>query len=106
METDVDFFHIVKLLGEGSYAKVYQAYSVLTQEIVALKCFEKAKLPSDKNNERLCSEIKILHHLNSKFIIKLYEVFQNDKWVFLVLEYVNDQDLLNRLKNFGRFSEE
>ena len=69
MITDVDFFHIVKLLGEGSYAKVYQAYSVLTHELVALKCFEKAKLPCDKNNERLCAEIQILHQLNSNYVI-------------------------------------
>lgn len=106
LRTTLDYFHITKLLGEGSYAKVYLAHSVLCELPVALKCFDKNKLNDDKNYERLNQEITILTSLDSQYIIKLYEIFENDKWIFLVLEYIDDLDLLNWLKNNGKFSEE
>lgn len=37
----MDFFQIKKKLGEGSYAKVYLAKSLISGHPVAIKCFDK-----------------------------------------------------------------
>ena len=44
----------------------------------------------ENNYNRLDQEINILSSLNHNNIIKIYEIFQNDKFVFLVLEYADD----------------
>lgn len=43
-ETTLDFYNVQKLLGEGSYGKVYLGVSVLTGQKVALKCYQKKKI--------------------------------------------------------------
>lgn len=36
----------------------------------------------------------------------MFEIFDNKKFIFLVMEYMNKGDLLNHLKKNGKFSEE
>lgn len=52
-ETTLDYYQIIRLLGEGSYAKVYLAKSVLCELPVAIKCFEKLKLKTEDNFSKL-----------------------------------------------------
>lgn len=41
LDTTLEFYHIIRKLGEGSYAKVYLAKSVILGLPVAIKCFDK-----------------------------------------------------------------
>lgn len=79
---------------------------MLTEHSVALKCFDKHKLEAENNSDKLEHEINLLKSLSNEHVIKIYEVFHNEKWVFIVLEYMDDSDLLNRLKVSGKFTEE
>ena len=44
--------------------------------------------------------------MNHPNIIKIYEIFENKKFIFIVLEYANYGDLLSYLKNHGKFSQQ
>jgi len=40
----------------------------------------------------------ILHSLNHENIIKLYEVFQDESYIYLIMEYVDGESLLSYMK--------
>lgn len=54
---------------------------------------------------KIVQEIELLKNLNHPNIIRLYEIFSNKKFVFIVLEYAQKGDLLSYLKKHGKFSE-
>ena len=105
IETNLEFYDLKRLLGEGSYAKVHLGVSVLCSKKVAIKLYDKAKIKSKSSSERIFTEIDILRRMNHRNIVNLIEIFQNKKYIFIVLEYANGGDLLNYLKNQGRFKE-
>lgn len=104
--TSLDYYHISRLLGEGSYGKVYLGNSLLASTPVAVKCYDKSRIKSDSNFKRILQEIEIMKELSHPNVVRLYEIFENKKFIFSVLEYVDNCDLLTHLKEHGIFTEE
>lgn len=52
------------------------------------------------------NEINILMQLDHPNIIQLLEVFQNQQYIFIVMDYHSKGDLIQMLKKEGRFSEQ
>ena len=103
--TSLEFYNIIQLLGEGSYGKVYLAVSVLCGLPVAIKCFDRSKINSEKTCNRIMDEITILKTLHHPNLIRFLEIFENSKFIFLVIEYADRADLLKLLKSYGTISE-
>lgn len=99
-ETSLHFYQIIKLLGKGSFGKVYLGLQRLTNRLVAIKCLEKAHLKDESTKRKILSEVKILKKvLGHPNIVKLLEVFENKKYVFFVTEYATNGDLLKYAKS-------
>jgi serine/threonine-protein kinase SIK3 len=105
IETSLEFYNLKRMLGEGSYAKVHLGVSALCNKKVAIKLYEKAKIKTRSSSERIFTEIGILRRMNHRNIVNFIEIFQNPKYIFIVLEYANGGDLLNYLKTKGKFKE-
>ena len=60
---------IKKVLGEGAFAKVKLAYSKKDKKDVAVKIFEKRRLPMDYLKKFLPREIRILNSLNHPHLV-------------------------------------
>ena len=103
--TKLDFYEMDKLIGRGTYGKVYLATHKLSNKPVAIKCIEKVNLKNASMVEKIFNEVQILSQLSHNNIIKLYEIFENPKYYFFVTEYVEKGDLMNILKSQGSFSE-
>jgi len=52
----------------------------------------------------LC-EIDILRALNHQYVIKLYEVYESDKYIHLVFDYLEGGELFDRIKAKGLYKE-
>lgn len=50
-------------------------------------------------------EIELLRLLNHPGIVKLYEVYESNSHIYLIMEYIKGGDLLHHLKNKGIYSE-
>ncbi|XP_074652153.1 cyclin-dependent kinase 2-like [Tubulanus polymorphus] len=90
-------FHKLEKIGEGTYGVVYKAKYKLTGKIVALK-----KIRLDTESEGVPStairEISLLKELDHSSIVSLLDVIHNDKKLYLVFEYLN-QDLKKFMDN-------
>ena len=106
LSTSIDFYEIIKLLGKGSYGKVFLAKSVLCDKQVAIKCFEKSTLDYLSGSQKVLQEIQIMRLMNHENIIKLYEVLEDAKCLYLVMEHAQNGDLFSHVKKRKQFSED
>ena len=58
-----------------------------------------------RNMDCLIKEIDIMRVVDHPNIIKLYEVYESDRYIHLVLEYLKGGDLLEKIQNKGVYSE-
>lgn len=105
LETTLEFYTLSKMIGEGSYGKVYLGHSVLCGKAVAMKCYDKSKIRAKSTTDRILQEVDILSNLDHDGIIRMFEIFENKKFIFMVLEYVDCGDLLSWMRDHGKFSE-
>jgi len=109
-------YEFITILGKGGSAIVWKAINKLTQEFVAIKCYNKAKLyekaqpfvffcTKNIQKELLLNEIEALHTLEHPNIIKFYGVYESYSLIYLVTEYAKGQNLHSLLKNIKTISE-
>lgn len=95
-----------KMLGKGSFAKVHLAWRKSDNRVFAIKTVEKVKvLKTQKTAQFLHNEIATMRQISHPNVIRQYEVYENDMYVHIVLEYLKGGELLQRLQNKGTYSE-
>ena len=76
------------------------------KELYAIKAIDKSKAVGRKIALMMMqNEIKILRRLNHKYVMKLYEVYENNTCVYFVLEYMPGGTLFQRLQVRGMYAE-
>lgn len=91
-------------LGAGFFAVVYQGKCHLDDEVVAVKVIDKTKL-SQSERECMFREIAILKSVKSKTLVGLHDAYETTMDLFLVLDYVAGEQLLERLEREGAVNE-
>ncbi|EPS61661.1 hypothetical protein M569_13134, partial [Genlisea aurea] len=94
-----------KLLGHGTFAKVYVAKDVKTGESVAIKVIDKEKVLKVGLIAHVKREISILRRVRHPNIVQLFEVMATKSKIFFVMEYVKGGELFNKVSK-GRLKEE
>lgn len=85
-----------KELGSGSYGKVFRVKNKLTGETRACKQLIKAKITDiDKYNV----EISIMAKVDHPSIIKLYEIYEDQRYLYLIMEECTGGELFDRILN-------
>ena len=93
-------------IGSGGFAKVVLGTHIPTGEKVAIKIMDKEQILSDElNRERVLSEIAILKIVRHNNIIKLYEVMETPKNIYLVMEYCDGGELFDYIVSKQHLSE-
>lgn len=92
----------VKVLGKGRFAKVYLVQRVTDKKLFAVKVFNKAAVITD-TQERKCLiyEMKMMRVINNKRILKTYEIFEGENYIYCVCEYYEGDNLLNAIVKKG-----
>ena len=88
-------------LGEGSYGKVYKGKSLKTQEEVAIKVMDRAKLNDPLLIESLKKEINVMKQLTSPHVVKMFDVYEDSKNTYIILELCNGGDLDKFIRSHG-----
>lgn len=98
-------YEIGKLLGHGSFAKVYHARNIKTNENVAIKVIDKEKILKGGLIEHIKREISILRRVRHPNIVQLHEVMATKTKIFFIMEYVKGGELFGKVAK-GRLNEE
>jgi serine/threonine protein kinase len=79
-------FKRLELLGEGGFARCYKVMSELDSSPLACKVVHKQSLKSDKQRQKLLSEIKIHKAMSHPNIVSFRQVFEDDENVYMILQ--------------------
>jgi serine/threonine protein kinase len=100
-------FQIKKLLGKGSYGKVYLIERHSNKdEVYAMKCIDKRKILKDNILESAVLEKEIMQKVDHPFLNELYYVFQTDNKIMYVMKFVRGGELYEHQRRIKRFSED
>ena len=92
-----DYYQSVKKIGEGSTCKIYAVRRKDSPEqLLALKEISKDQVDA-VFLEELRNEVAILRTLDHPNIVRVYEMFESKRAIYLVMEYCSGGDLYGRL---------
>lgn len=100
-------YNLKDIIGMGTFGVVRKCENKETGQVFALKTILKSKVPDTNVLKR---EIEIMQQVAHPHIIRLYDVYENDKNIFLVTELCTGGELYDRvvdkmLSEEGHFSE-
>uniref|UniRef100_M4AKA0 non-specific serine/threonine protein kinase n=1 Tax=Xiphophorus maculatus TaxID=8083 RepID=M4AKA0_XIPMA len=91
-------YRLLKTIGKGNFAKVKLARHILTGREVS--CGDRCLLLS-----KLFREVRIMKILNHPNIVKLFEVIETERTLYLVMEYASGGEVFDYLVAHGRMKE-
>jgi len=98
-------YEIGRLLGQGTFAKVYYARNLTTGQTVAIKVIDKDKIVKTGLMDQIKREISIMRLVRHPNILQLFEVMATKNKIYFVLEYAKGGELFNKIAK-GKLTEE
>ena len=93
----LDIYDIKQKLGKGKFGLVKLGINKQTKEKVAVKIMNKKNMDSS-DLELVRTEIEILKICQHPYIIKLYDIFENVDYIYIIMEYCSGGDLFSFIK--------
>jgi serine/threonine protein kinase len=112
------YFTRIKALGEGGYGEVYLASttdlarSAIGTDLPAQVAIKKLKLKVIEGNtrasarENIINELSMLKSLDFKYCLKYYGCFENDDYLYIVMEYLQGRDLFDHINDHSLSTDE
>jgi serine/threonine protein kinase len=98
-------FTIHKRIGEGGFARCYEAIEASSTKKFAIKAIHTDAILRMKARSKLLNELDIHCKLDHRHIVKFYKVFQDCSFVYMVLELCENRTMVDLLKSRRHLSE-
>lgn len=103
----IDDFNLVKLVGKGSFGKVFLVTTKTGNDFYAMKALKKDVVLQDDDVECTMLERDVCKLGNKNpYLTKLFCTFQNEEFLFFLMEFLNGGDLMFHIVEFKKFSED
>ena len=102
--TNQNFYKYGRILGKGAFGKVNLALHLASGRLVAIKSFNKKKLTTKRAKRKIKTEIEALSKLRNPFCTQIYDFFETETHILIVMEYVCG-DLLGFIRKRAKISE-
>lgn len=93
-----------KILGRGSFGEVRPATHIATGTTRAVKIIFKQKVGQQELID-LLNEIEIMKNIDFPYIIRVYEYFQDERYIYIVLELGGGKELFDKIIEMHHFGE-
>ncbi|CAG0889532.1 unnamed protein product [Cyprideis torosa] len=97
-------YKLLKTIGKGNFAKVKLAKHIPTGKEVAIKIIDKTQL-NPNSLQKLFREVRLMKILDHPNIVKLFQVIETEKTLYLVMEYASGGEVFDYLVFHGRMKE-
>lgn len=105
-QVSLDNFELIKVIGRGSYAKVFLVEYKRTRKCYAMKVVKKSKVDDDGDLDFIQTEKHVFElATNHPFLVGLHSCFQNESNLFYVIEYFGGGDLLYLMQRKNKLPE-
>ncbi|KAJ9068428.1 Serine/threonine-protein kinase plk1 [Entomophthora muscae] len=94
-------YYIGKCIGEGGFAKCYEARIASTGQVICCKTLWKAKLQRTSDKIRARTEVNIHRKMNHPNVVKFHSAMEDESYVYMFMEICRCgtlKDLLYRRK--------
>ena len=114
-------YKIERVLGQGGFGNTYSGYNTVFDERVAIKEFfmqgindrdgdtgsisvslERNKQQFEEQREKFKKEALRIRKLSNSHIIKVHDLFEENGTVYYVMDFVDGENLAERLKRTGK----
>lgn len=92
-------YRVVELIGQGGMARVYKAYQSALERYVAIKAIPTHLDNAQENDfvQRFTVEAKLVARVSHPHIVPVHDFGEDDGWAYIVMEYVGNGTLRERL---------
>ncbi|CDO98225.1 unnamed protein product [Coffea canephora] len=98
-------YEMGRLLGQGTFAKVYYGRNLNTSESVAIKVINKDHVREDGMMEQIKREISVMRLVRHPNVVEIKEVMATKRKIFFIMEYVRGGELFEKIAK-GKLKEE
>ncbi|XP_061368520.1 CBL-interacting protein kinase 2-like isoform X2 [Gastrolobium bilobum] len=90
-------YELGKLLGQGTFAKVYHARNLVTGMSVAVKVIDKEKILKVGMIDQIKREISVMKLVRHPHVVELYEVMASKTKIYFIMEYAKGGELFDKV---------
>ncbi|XP_048334970.1 uncharacterized protein LOC107433847 isoform X2 [Ziziphus jujuba] len=93
----VEDFELLTIIGRGAFGEVRLCREKATGNVYAMKKLKKSEMLRRGQVEHVKAERNLLAEVDSAYIVKLYCSFQDDEFLYLIMEYLPGGDMMTLL---------
>lgn len=101
----LDAFKMIRVIGKGSFGKVFLVKEIKTGHMFALKVLKKDNIIKRNQVEHTKTERSVLGYVKHPFIVGMNMAFQSKHKLYFVLDYCAGGELFFHLGKIGKFPE-
>ncbi|XP_050206946.1 uncharacterized protein LOC126656416 isoform X2 [Mercurialis annua] len=102
----VDDFELLTMIGKGAFGEVRVCREKTTGHVYAMKKLKKSEMLRRGQVEHVRAERNLLAEVDSNCIVKLYCSFQDDEFLYLIMEYLPGGDMMTLLMRKDTLTED
>lgn len=105
IKLSVHDFDTLTIIGRGAFGEVRVVKKKDSKQIFAMKTMKKLEMITKNQVQHIRAERDVLAVANCPWLVKLHFSFQDDTWLYLVMEYLQGGDLMTILMKYDILTE-
>uniref|UniRef100_A0A674MSK9 Rho-associated protein kinase 1 n=1 Tax=Takifugu rubripes TaxID=31033 RepID=A0A674MSK9_TAKRU len=93
-------YEVVKVIGRGAFGEVQLVRHKFTSKVYAMKLLSKFEMIKRSDSAFFWEERDIMAFADSSWVVQLFFAFQDDRYLYMVMEYMPGGDLVNLMSNY------
>uniref|UniRef100_A0A0E0A1H6 non-specific serine/threonine protein kinase n=1 Tax=Oryza glumipatula TaxID=40148 RepID=A0A0E0A1H6_9ORYZ len=102
----VEDFELLTIIGRGAFGEVRLCREKASKNVYAMKKLKKSEMLRRGQVEHVKAERNLLAEVDSAFIVKLYYSFQDEEYLYLIMEYLPGGDMMTLLMRKDTLTED
>ncbi|GAM24873.1 hypothetical protein SAMD00019534_080480 [Acytostelium subglobosum LB1] len=99
-------FDLIKVIGRGAFGEVSLVRKKESGELFAMKRLVKSEMLKKEQVAHVRAERDVLVNANNEWVVRLYFSFQDENYLYLIMEYLPGGDMMSYLIKYDIFSED